>query len=128
MVYSLMDITMDNKANRKELIENFKQRKKIGGVYTLKCAQVDGVYLGGTINLSGIKNRFEFSKMTDSCIHSCMSADWKKYGAQSFSIEVLEELEMSDTQTDKEFEEEVELMRNLWIEKLTSQNISYELL
>ena len=41
-----------------------------------------------------MQNRFNFSVKTNSCLNLKLRNDWNKYGANSFTFEILEEVEM----------------------------------
>ena len=43
---------------------------------------------------------------------------WAQYGPAAFTLEVLEELEQKETQTEREFAEDIAVLRELWAEKL----------
>ncbi len=46
---------------------------------------------------------------------------WKESGASGFSFEVIEEIERNETQTDREFSDDVNTLLELWLEK--NQNL-----
>jgi hypothetical protein len=46
--------------------------------------------------------------------------DWKLYGASSFSFEILEEIHKKETQSDREFADDVATLLELWTEKMNS--------
>lgn len=68
--------------------------------------------------MQGSKNRFAFSTSTNFCPEACMAQAWKQHGAAAFSFEVLEEIEKKETQTDREFSDDVAVLLELWSEKL----------
>ena len=80
----------------------------------LICAQRD---------LAGSKNRFDFSVMTGGCVHPKLAQDWKQYGPKAFAFEVLESLEQTGEQTDKQFNEDLEALCALWVEKVSPEQL-----
>lgn len=46
-----------------------------------------------------------------------MQEDWKKFGADAFSFEVVEELEKEDAQSMDEFKEDLEVLLEIWLDK-----------
>jgi hypothetical protein len=46
-----------------------------------------------------------------------MLKDWKTFGKEAFSFEVLEELEKKESQSDREFKEDLATLLEIWNEK-----------
>jgi hypothetical protein len=107
-------------AARKELKQLYEQRKIVGGVYLIKNTQGEKALLEATTDLRGSKNRFSFSQKTGSCVDMRIQDDWKKYGADAFVFEVLEEHEKGDSQTMEEFQSDISVLKDLWAEKLST--------
>lgn len=110
------EIKMD-KSSRKALKEQYQNRKIVGGVYCIKCMDRDEVWFRATEDIQGAKNRFQFFVSTDSCPEPCMKEAWKDSGASGFSFEIIEEIERKETQTDREFSDDVNTLLELWLEK-----------
>jgi hypothetical protein len=108
---------MENKS-RKEMTAAYKERKTLGGVYAIKNLKNGKIHLEVTANLQSSQNRFEFSRNTGSCVTPLLQKDWKDYGAENFAFEILEKIEMKDTQTPKEFQEDLKILYDLWTEKI----------
>jgi hypothetical protein len=108
---------------KKELQAQYKERKVIGGVYTIRNTSNNKLLLEAATDLQGSKNRFDFAKSTGSCVNTKLYADWAKQGSGDFVLEVLEELEKGETQTDKEFKADVDLLREMWLEKLSGSEL-----
>lgn len=104
-------------------MEQYKQRPVTGGVAAIKNCVTGKMLLISAADLHGIRNRFEFSQNMGGCMHLQLQADWNEYGAKAFSFEVLEELEKKDTQTSKEFAEDIKTLETLWREKLDTANL-----
>ena len=111
----------DNKS-KKELQGIYKEREIIGGVFSIRNTMNDKLFLDATTDLRGIKNRFEFSQKTGSCTHMKLQSDWNKYGGDIFVFEVLEELIKSSMQTNDEFKADVNLLKAMWLEKLSGKD------
>jgi len=87
---------------RKEINNEYKARKLYGGVYIITNT-VNGNYLiGYAANLKSIQNLFQFAITTGSIFHPKLQKDWEKFGAQVFTLEVLEELEQKPDQSQLE--------------------------
>lgn len=105
------------KTSKKELKDQYKNRAIIGGIYGIKCSGNDAIWLRVATDMQGAKNRFQFSVSINSWPEPCMMEAWKKYGASSFSFEVLEEIQKKETDTQKEYLQELDILLELWTEK-----------
>ncbi len=106
-----------DKQSRRELKEQYKNRARIGGVYCIRCNANEEQWIRTTMDMQGSKNRFLFSLSMDSYPEQCMAKAWNEYGKAAFSFEVLEELKMSETQTEQEFLEDINTLLEIWNEK-----------
>lgn len=105
------------KLSKKEIREQYKNRIVIGGVYSIKCNSSGRIWIKSTEDIAGQMNKFEFFVSTNLCPEPSMCSDWNQYGAKSFSFVVLENLEKGETQTDKEFADDIHILYDMWIEK-----------
>ena len=115
---------MDSKQTatpRKALGMKYKDRDVVGGVYLIRNVLTNKLLLEATTDLSAIKNRFEFSLKTGSCVYMKLQKDWAEIGGSGFNLEVLEEIRKNDSQTDIEFKADVDLLKVFWLEKLSSE-------
>lgn len=103
--------------DRKELKNSYKEKREIGGVYLITCSGSGRVWLKAAQNLQGKINRFNFSVSTGMCPESDMREAWEEYGPQAFSLSVLEELQKGETQTDREFSDDIDTLLGIWAEK-----------
>lgn len=104
--------------SRKELMEAYKNRRMEGGIYIIENTANNKVLLEWTTDLKGRKNRFEFGKVSQTCIHLKLQEDWNLYGGDSFEFKVLEELEQGENQTLKEYEADLLELKDIWKEKM----------
>jgi hypothetical protein len=107
-----------DKQSKKEMSAAYVGRKKIGGVYVIRNLVTGKILLGSAPDVEGTKNRFSFSQATQSCVQPKLDDDWKLYGAKTFVLEILETLEKKETQTDREFADDIKTLKELWVEKL----------
>lgn len=110
-----------DRQNRRELIAAYKERKVCGGVFGIRNTVTGKILLLSTTDLQGCENRFRFSQMTGSCTYSKVQKDWAQYGGQAFCFELYEALEKKETQTDRQFREDIDTLYGLWLEKLQGQ-------
>lgn len=107
--------------SKKALKAQYKNRAVIGGAFLIRCDAAGEAWLRCSTDFRGDQNRFSFSVSTDMCPEPCMANAWKRHGAAAFSFEVLETLEKKETQTDREFSDDIAVLRGLWAEKLKEQ-------
>lgn len=112
-----------DRQNRKELIQNYKDRKVIGGIYCIKNTVNNKVLLQSTVDLQGGLNRFEFAKNTGSCVSLFLQKDWAAFGKDVFIVEVLDRLEKSNEQTQKEFLKDIKDLEEIWKEKFKKEQL-----
>ncbi|MEW5920577.1 MAG: GIY-YIG nuclease family protein [Bacillota bacterium] len=103
---------------RKALLLAYKDRKVFGGVYKITNTSNNRFWLNTAISVQGDKKRFEFSQKTNSCVFPSLQKDWNEYGAEAFVFEILEEIEIKNTQTTREFKEDLKVLGEIWREKL----------
>lgn len=53
---------------RKEILQEYKDRKTTGGVFSIANTATGEVWMGADFDLKACENRFQFSVMTDSCV------------------------------------------------------------
>jgi hypothetical protein len=114
---------MKDGKTRKELQAQYKERKIIGGVYAIKNTRKDKLLLDVSTDLRGSSNRFDFAKKTGSCVNVKLQSDWNEQGSDDFAFEVLEESEKGETQTDAEFKADIDLLKEMWLERLSGGNL-----
>ena len=107
-----------DKQSKKDMSAAYKEKKKIGGIYAVRNSVTGKALLGAAPDMAGFRNRFSFSQATDSCVHPKLEADWKKFGGTAFVLEVLETLEKKNDQTDREFADDIAVLKDLWLEKI----------
>ena len=108
---------------RKQAIYEYKEKKTTGGVYKITNTETGKSLIKGEIDLQSMENRFNFSVSINSCINPKLQQDWNKYGAKSFTFEILEEVEMKPEINTREFRKQLKELaekytKNLKLEEL----------
>jgi hypothetical protein len=108
-------------AQKKEQIAAYKEREVVGGVYAIRNALSGWKILETTTDMRGSRNRFDFARKNNMCVHKRMEDDWRKSGASAFTFEVVEELTKDPTQTMENFQADVAALKELCLEKFLSE-------
>ena len=107
---------------KKELQMQYKDREVTGGVFVIRNTLTNRLLLDAAIDLQGRINRFEFARKTGSCVDMKLQKDWADHGSGLFVLEVLEELKKGEIQTDAEFKADINILKELWLEKLSNED------
>ena len=105
---------------RRRLKDEYKHKLNIGAVYVLECSGNHRRWIRSTTDIQGIRNRFQFAASMKVCPDPATHSECDQYGCDSISLAVLEELQMKEGQTAGEFSDDIELLRELWMQKLLS--------
>ena len=112
---------MGEATSRKDLIQQYKERPKVGGVFVIRNSVNGKLLLSSSVDLQSSQNRFAFAVSTGSCIDLALQKDWEKQKGVGFTLEVLEEVAQGETQSAAEFKEDVLLLKEIWQERLSNQ-------
>ncbi len=114
-----------NKDNKKELRAQYKEMKYEAGIYRVINQQTGRYYLASTTDIQAIRNRFDFAQKIGS--HTAfsikMGQDLAKYGVNSFSLEILEVLDMKPDMTPEKIKGELKLLVAMWREAHSEDDI-----
>ncbi|MDX9759690.1 MAG: GIY-YIG nuclease family protein [Bacteroidota bacterium] len=102
---------------RKDLIREYKERRKPAGIYRITNTANGKVLLGSSLNLEGVLNGQRFRLDTGSHRNAVLQQEWKSFGADAFVLDIVEEVKFAD---DPHFnvEDELALLEEIWLEKL----------
>jgi len=100
-----------------------KERKDIGGICAIRNTVNGKTLILPVNNLHAYKNRFGFAQATGSCVDDKLLQDWDIFGANSFDLEILEELEKMEDQTPKDFRDDLKTLKEIWLEKFDSDKL-----
>lgn len=87
------------------------------GVYAVRCLANGKVLVGASANVQGMLNRIRFELSTGMDRLPTLLEDWKRYGAEQFTFEVLDVLKPSDEPVVAP-EEELKVLEALWLDRL----------
>lgn len=87
------------------------------GVFQIRNLENGKVFVGSTMNLAGIFNRFKFELKTGNHLNKSLQKDWNEFGADNFAFEILEEVFPREN-PEYNYKSDVECLEDLWLEKL----------
>lgn len=99
--------------SKRDATRAYKERKLVGGVYTITNTVNDKYILGHTANLESVRNRFQFAVTTGSTVDPRVRSDWAEFGARAFRLDVLEELEQRPDQSQAEFMADLQALEQI---------------
>ena len=106
-------------SDRKTLKQEYKDTPKPMGIYRILNRSNGKCLVGRSVNIPGLFNRERFMLKLGDHRNLPLQEDWKRFGADAFTFEVLEDLEAPDDSPDHNPKEDLVALEELWIEKLS---------
>ena len=106
-----------NVESRAELKRAYKETPPETGVFVITNTKNGKVYLGSSLNLRGPLNRHRFMLNHGSNWVKGLQADWKLFGADAFTFEVVELVKRTED-PDFDVNEALQKLERAWLEKL----------
>ena len=103
---------------KKTLLNEYKQRKMLGGVFRVTNTKSGRYLLDYAVNPQARQNSFQFMSSLGSCFDYKLQDDWETCGSKAFVFEILETIIKKDAQTQEEFMRDLQTLAQLWGEKL----------
>ncbi|WP_437640069.1 metalloregulator ArsR/SmtB family transcription factor [Sorangium sp. So ce854] len=103
---------------RKELKRQYLETPKQAGVFQVKNTANGKVLLGSSTNLHGPLNKHRFMLSIGMHTNQELQRDWKQYGADAFTFEVLEVVRQKD-EPGFSVSDELTLLEQIWLERLS---------
>jgi biotin operon repressor len=108
------EVKMDR---RKELKQQYKDTAMIAGVLQIKNLRNNKLLVGSALNAQGKLNSHKSQLQFGSHRNKALMQDWKEYGAENFSFDILETLEIKGEISHKD-RQKLKGLEELWLEKL----------
>ena len=108
---------MSEAANRKALIDAYKQRVPVMGVYRVMCTVTGRSLVAASKDPRSLLNRHTAQLEMNAHPVKPLQADWKEHGKGAFTFEVLDTLLPSD---DPGYDPipDLTVLEDMWLEKL----------
>ncbi len=105
-----------DKARQMALKREYKEATPPAGVYRIRNEKTGKIFIGSSLNVNARINRHKASLFFGSEEVPELGSDWKKYGQDNFTFEVLEVLD-GDYDSDDELKSDLLLLEQIWFEK-----------
>jgi group I intron endonuclease len=107
--------------NKSEIKKNYKQTLPPTGIFQVKNLVNNKILIGSSKNLPGRINRFKFGLKYGTENNKELNNDYKKYGEENFSFDIIDELKPKDDPA-YDYTEDLKVLEEMWIEKLQPFN------
>lgn len=110
---------------RKELKEMYKNLRPDMGLFIIKSKINDKCYIEGTQDLKAALNSTKFKLGLGNHPNKELQKHWQEQGEPSFTIQILEELKYDEDETKIDYSEELDILKLLWEDRLSSQGAEF---
>lgn len=110
---------------RKELKTLYKNMKPDMGIFTIKFNFDNKCYIKETQDLKDAINSTKFQLDFGNYANKELQKEWKKYGKESFTIEILEKLKYDEDESKTDYSEELNILKMIWEEKLSKKDMEF---
>lgn len=121
-----METKNKRKQRYKELKQLYKEMKPPMGAYIIRNTVNGKSFMNVSKDIKSTFNSYRFQLKMGSLMIRELQKDWKEYGEEAFEFEVLEELEYDEKGEKTDYSEELEIMKMIWLERL-SENKTLQL-
>ncbi len=84
------------KARKKEIARTYAERKRVQGVFAVRCAASGEVWISSSRNLDTQKNSVWFALRMGGHPNGAVQVAWNTHGEAAFTYEIVEELSDED--------------------------------
>ncbi len=108
-----------SRIDRKALIREYKETPRPAGVFRVRNSAASKSFVGSSLDLPGMLNRQRFQLENGSHVDRELQSDWNELGADAFTFEVLDRLELTG-EPDSDLAADVCVLKDMWLERLTA--------
>jgi hypothetical protein len=114
-----------DKARRKELIEQYQQRKPDMGIFIIRPKSGGKCHIQAVPDLKGAMNGALMR--LEGGLHPVkeLQQAWNEYGPAHFTMEVLETLSYDEDASKTDYSEELNILRMIWEERLAGEGMTF---
>ena len=106
-------------ADRKALINDYKDRETVAGVFAVICSATGRAWVGQSRHIDTQQNGLWFALKLGSSPYKSLQAEWTVHGADSFRFEQLDRL--TTDLSDMARKDELKKRAALWVARLEAE-------
>ena len=106
---------------KQELKKQYKNTEIPMGVYKITNHANGKIFIGGSKNINARISRHKFELKYGSESNKDLLSDFRKYGEEKFSFEIIDRLKYKE-EPGYDYSEDLETLTELWISKLIESN------
>lgn len=106
-----------SKDQKRQIANEYKQKKTTGGIYKVTNIANGRYILKAEVDLQSFQNRYDFSIKMNSCLLPKLQKDFNEFGAGTFTLEFLEEVEKKEEESSMGFKDRLKRLEEVWAEK-----------
>lgn len=110
---------------KKEMKQVYKEMKTPMGVLAIKNKTNGKIFIDVSTDTKSMINRHRFQLKAGMHRVKELQQEWKEYGEEAFVFEVLEQLKYDEKEERTDYQEELEILKMIWLEKLNG-HVLYE--
>lgn len=110
---------------KKELKLQYKHMKPQMGIFIIRSKVNNKCYVQATHDLRGVLNGTKVRLEGGTHPYRELQKEWNDFGADNFTIEILENLEYDNDESKTDYKEDLALLQMIWEEKLTKENMKF---
>lgn len=110
---------------KKELKLQYKQTRPQMGIFIIRSKANNKCYIQTTQDLRGVINGAKARLQGGMHINHELQKEWTDFGADNFTIEILENLEYDKDESKTDYTEDLALLQMIWEEKLAEENLEF---
>lgn len=116
---------MVDRNRRKELVSDYKQTPREAGVYRIVNTENGRALIGSSTNMNSVRSKLEFARSTHSygVFGYQLKDDMRQYGIDSFTLEILELLDVKPEMTDAQVRSDLNTLEQLWRERYAPDSL-----
>jgi hypothetical protein len=116
-----MSVDTASKAARRQIADEFKERKVPRGIFAVRCSASGEAWVGSSPNLNAAQNSLWFQLRGGLSRHRTLQEAWKRHGEEAFTLEVLEQFD--DDTSPLLLNELFSRRKKVWAESLSAQTL-----